>query len=151
MRAISVTTNVKMNYWNAVDYRTYRLDNMSTNYDLNVARKECFRTRQCELLISNEPFDLQDPTSVLGFLKTIKFSGESDNVHEVSVICMSPLFANNPVSNKLSSRIRASSDSKRNDDVLLSSFRAVVNYLLKNYATDDINAVANAPILRYIQ
>lgn len=126
----------------AVSYKTYRLKNRDGQVNMDTVRIDKLH-RKLKVQMGSFTFDGSDPISVLGFLERFKTACNHNHVHEDAAIWLFQFFLEGQAQAMLQSRLVGSSmaiDAKHRE--LLTSYPQVVNFLIRNYATDEVIAEA---------
>ena len=126
----------------AVSYKTYRLRNRNGSVDMDTIRIDKLH-RKLKVQMGSNTFDGSDPISVLGFLERFKTACNHNFVHEDAAIWLFQFFLEGQAHAMLQSRLVGSNmavDAKHRE--LLTSYPQVVNFLIRNYATDEVIAEA---------
>lgn len=90
-----------------------------------------------------------DSISVLFFLQNIKTACKSNGIHETATMCLFPHFMNGPANAVLLHHLSAIVNNETHKEGTLTTCCQVVTFSLKNFATDDVTADAEADIMSY--
>ena len=134
-------------YAELVDYRYYRLMDRSQTYDATVAKKigRKAKSMQSQLL---KRFKAKDPIMVLDFLDKFKLSCDHNGVHEGMALWLFQFFLAGSVHTAVMDRISHDTHGRRRRHAeALHSYSAVVNFLLKQYATDEAISEAHTDLI----
>lgn len=74
----TVITGLRM----AVDYRSFRLENTSTNYDRTVSKNISEMSKHATVQMKSHTFDPFDAISIIGFMCNFKLGCETNGIHE---------------------------------------------------------------------
>jgi len=138
-------------YKKAVDYRTYRLVQRSSEYTVKMESKTSKTQQRVEIRMQKTVFSGNDPIAILNFLKTFKDACDGSSVNEGAAMWLFQYFLTTPAKTLVTQRLKqpaTSSKQKARDrkEKKLTSYAAVVNYLLNEYASDDIIAKAHSDL-----
>ena len=127
-------------YDELVDYRTYRLMDRSDIFNSDAAKRISKTARRIQAADKTLKFSGKKPLRILEFLWKFKFACDTNGVHEGMAIWLFQYFLDGSVHSAVTSRLRANVRGyhRRNTAEALSTYPAVVNYLLRQYATDDV-------------
>lgn len=121
----------------AVNYLSYLLGKISQKYD---SRKISKITKQLQVQIKSNMFEASDPISIFSFLHQFNAECDSNYMNKWGVMCLVPHFMNKPASKVLTTRFLLIKSGCRDHGGTLTSYCAVFNHLLADYASDEIIA-----------
>jgi len=109
-------------------------------------------TRRMEVQLKSQIFDPMDPITILSFLPAFKTACDSNGIHEGAAMWLFQFFVKKTAKAALSARTTTvSASGGKTKASQLTSYPAVVQFLLRTYATDEVIAEADAEISRYRQ
>ena len=140
-------------YRELVDYRTYRLMDQSTTFDSSAAKRISKVYRRMQAADRTLKFNGKVPLKILEFLWKFKFACDSNGVHEGMAVWLFQYFLDGSVHTAVTSRLSANIHGyhRRNEADALRTFPAVVNFLLRQYATDDVISEAHLDLTTFRQ
>lgn len=142
----------------AVEYRTYRLDNQYTLYDHTVSKNIAKMSKRFSTQMKPHTFDPFDTISIIGFLFNFQLACDTDGIHEGAAIKLFHFFMKKSASSALHTKL--TSKNSRNDKThalsggnatQLTTYQQVVNHLLQKYATDEVVANTEEEITSFTQ
>ena len=138
----------------AVDYRTYRLEKRDPDYGEKAGSR--LRKKQKDVTIDMQGvlFDGKDPVAIINFLKTFKDACDSNEVSEGIAKRMFQYYLRGTPRTSLrkafKSRGRSKSQRKKDKKAhKVTTYPAIVQMLLKAYATDEVLSEAHASVTDY--
>ena len=138
-------------YKKAVDYRTYRLAQRSPEYTIKMETKTAKTQQRVEIRMQKQVFSGSDPIAILNFLKTFKDACDGSNVNEGAAMWLYQYFLTSTAKTLVTQRLKqpaktTKQQAKDRKNKKLTSYASVVNFLLHEYASDDIIAKAHSNI-----
>ena len=138
----------------AIDYRTYQLDDRTPECDEKATRRLRRKRRDVKVDMQGVLFTGKDPVAVINFLNTLKEACNSNNVHEGAAKRLFQYFLKgNPrktLRKSLKSRSKSKQGRKRDREAhKVTTYPGIVQMLLKTYASDDILSEAHASVCDY--
>ena len=140
-------------YRELVDYRTYRLMDRSTTFDSSAAKRISKVYRRMQAADRTLKFNGKVPLKILEFLWKFKFACDRNGVHEGIAVWLFQYFLDGRVHTAVKSRLSANIHGyhRRNEADALRTFPAVVNFLLRQYARDDVILEAHLDLTTFRQ
>jgi len=143
---------VNTHFRRALDYRTYLLNDRSTKFNSGVTKQIAKMVRRMDVQMKSQIFDPVDPITILSFLPAFKTACDSNGIHEGAAMWLFQYFVKKTTKAAIVARTTAGSTGDgKTPGSHLTNYPAVVQFLLKTYATDEVIAEADAEINRYRQ
>lgn len=120
-------------------------------YDGTVARKISSYSKRCEDQIKAHHFDTHDLITVICFLYTFRQTCNTTGFHEGASRWMFPHYIRKTTGTALTVRLEVPNERDSSDKGFWTSYLAVINHLLRKYATEDIFTEAEATLRRFLQ
>ena len=138
-------------YKKSVDYRTYRLVQRSPEYTVKMETKTAKTQQRVEIRMQKQVFSGSDPIAILNFLKTFKDACDGSNVNEGAAMWLFQYFLTPTAKTLVTQRLKQPATTKKQrakdrKHKKLTSYAAIVNLLLHEYASDDIIAKAHSDL-----
>lgn len=133
-------------FTNFVDYRQYRPLKTSERYDDDVAHEMSRMTKTVPVEMKDRMVDGRDPVSIITFLQDLKAMCDACNVHEGAVLWLFKYFLSSPVKSVTKARVTLPTDTMKPQEGCLTNVLAVINFLIKRYATDNNIATVDGDI-----
>lgn len=125
----------------ALDYRSYRLANTKQTYGCKVAKQISKMAKRLEVQMRPNMSDATDPISILSFLSMFQAACDTNGISEGAEMWLFPFFVQKPANTAMTARLSLVKKShKRRSEEKLTSYCAVVNHILGEYASDGIIA-----------
>ena len=127
----------------ALDYSTYRLNDVST---VNITKYTSKYIRRLTSTMKSRTFDQSEPVSILLFLEQFQSACNDARINEGTAMWLLPHFMKKPADVSLNSRLRLYDKDHTAVEGILTTYPAVINYLLSEYAADEVIAEAVSDI-----
>lgn len=136
-------------FTDVVDYWQYRLIKKSVRNDDDVAHELGRMKRKVAVLRKDKTFGGRDLLSVIGFLQAFKVACDAFSIPEGFALWLFKKIVTKPVENVIKARMTLPTESIGTQERRLRTYPAVINFLLKSYATDDKIAIADGAIQKF--
>ena len=139
-------------YAEALDFRTYRLNNRSAKYGRKDASKIGSLKKKLTPEMEDHMYGDSDPIQILDFLVAFQRACDNMAVTEGTAMFLFAQFMTGNARRDIMARVEHSRDKiKRERGGSLKSYDQIVNYLLETYATENVTSAAHAEITRLAQ
>lgn len=134
-----------VDYWSYIDAKKF------TQHDNDVANKLNMLSTKTVMQMKNRSFHGEDPVSSIALLQDSMTTCNSCNTDESAKVQVLKHYLSIPVEIVTTARVTLSTETARSKERYQNLFSGIVNYLLKQFATDDNIAICNDDIPKFKQ
>lgn len=106
-------------------------------------------TKKTAVPMRNRTFNGKEPLSIVAFLQNFKAACDARNVHEGAAMWLFEHYLNRPVESVINARFALPAETARAQNGCLTSYFAIINWLLKRYEIDKNITIVDTDIRAY--
>lgn len=136
-------------FTNAVNYQNYRLIKKCARYDDEFANKSKKKTKKTAVQMRDRTFSGKDAVWTVVLLQDLKAAREACKIHEGTATWLFRPCLSGRVEALVKTRMALQTKTARSEEWCLASFSTMLNYLLKQFVTDENTAPVDTDIRNF--